>query len=444
MTKIIICFLFCFSILSSGYCQDWKARMDSIRELNHADHKLMMSELGITALRPGPSGSPQAENAANSDESKASPYKKLPDPLVFNNGIKVQTSEQWEKRRLEILEDFDREIYGRIPKDIPSVRWAVVVEKDTTIGNFPAHMKELIGYVDNSSYPSVDVNIRLKLVTPAHSTNPVPVMMEFGFNFPGMKKWEETDGPSWKQQLLSKGWGYAILIPTSFQADNGAGLREGIIGLVNKGMPRNLEDWGTLRAWAWGAGRAMDYFETDPEVDQYRIGIEGLSRYGKAAIVTMAYDIRFAIGFIGSSGAGGIKILRRFFGEQVENLASADEYHWFTPNFLKYAGPLTSNDLPVDAHELVALCAPRPVFISCGAPSVEGTWVDDKGMFLGGVYAGSVYRLLGKKGLEAKEFPPMGKALVNGDIGFRQHFGGHTVTPNWPIFIEFAEKYFKK
>jgi hypothetical protein len=239
------------------------------------------------------------------------------------------------------------------------------------------------------------------------------------------------------------GWGYATLIPVSVQADNGAGLTEGIIGLVNKGQPRKLDDWGALRAWAWGASRALDYFETDKAVDRKQVGIEGLSRYGKAALLTMAYDSRFAIGFIGSSGAGGAKILRRNFGEQTENLASSGEYHWMAGNFLKYAGPLTVNDLPADAHELIALCAPRPVFISSGSQQVEGGWVDAKGMFLGAVDAGPVYKLLGKKDLGATQLPPMETALTEGEIAFRQHSGGHTTGPNWPTFLTFASRYIK-
>ena len=225
------------------------------------------------------------------------------------------------------------------------------------------------------------------------------------------------------------------------QADNGEGLTQGIIGLVNKGQPRKLDDWGALRAWAWGASRALDYFETDKSVDAKHVGIEGLSRYGKAALVAMACEPRFAICFIGSSGAGGAKILRRKFGEQVENVASTSEYHWMAGNFLKYAGPLTPNDLPVDAHELIALCAPRPVFISSGSQQVEGGWVDAKGMFFGGVGAGPVYRLLGKKDLGTTEFPPMETPLIDGDIAFRRHSGGHTTGPNWPTFITFASRY---
>ena len=300
-----------------------------------------------------------------------------------------------------------------------------------------------MGHVDNAFYPQINVDIQLSLTTPADIKKPVPVIIEFSFMFPPGFKFPTSPGASWQQQVLEKGWGYALLIPTSYQADNGAGLIKGIIGLVNKGQPRKPDDWGALRAWAWGASCAIDYFETDKSVDAKRIGIEGLSRFGKAALVTMAYEPRIAIGFIGSSGAGGAKILRRIFGEQVENLASSYEYHWFCGNFIKYAGPLTANDLPVDAHELIALCAPRPVFISCGSPLVEGNWVDGKGTFIAAVNAGTVYTLLGKKDLGTTEMPPMETSLIDGDIAFREHSGGHTTGPNWPYFLKFAERYFK-
>ena len=408
------------------------------------DHRLMMKKLGIKKLRPGPSGNPKAPNAANTDESKATQYKSLPDPLIFKDGNVVKTAEQWEKRKLEIFADFDREIYGRVPAKTPAVTWKVVSEEDTSVGGVAVNKKQLVGRVDNSEYPAITVNIQMTLTTPKKRTSAVPVIVEFGWRF--SMGWGEGQQVAqvWQVQALRNGWGYAILLPASIQADNGAGLRKGIIGLVNKGQPRKLNDWGALRAWAWGASRAIDYFETNPDVDAKRVAIEGLSRYGKAALVALAYEPRIAIGCIGSSGAGGAKILRRNFGEQVENLASSGEYHWFAPNFIKYAGPLTANDLPVDAHELVALCAPRPVFISVGAPNVEGQWIDARGMFLAGVHAGPVYELLGKKGLGTAEFPRLGTALVDGEIAFRQHSGGHTVGPNWPTFIKYAERYFSK
>jgi hypothetical protein len=445
MTKKPIIFLWMGILFVAQVFAQWsQEERERIVRLSQEDHQLMMKQLGITELRPGPSGNPDAPNAANSDESKATPYTTLPDPLLFNDGTPVETAEQWEERKLEIFEDFDREIYGRVPEKTPAVTWEVVAERDTVNGDFTITTKQLIGHVDNSEYPPVTVDIQMTLSVPRTITDPVPVIMEFGWNFPMRWGRRQQDGPTWQQQVLKKGWGYAILVPSSIQADNGAGLREGIIGLVNKGQPRKLDDWGALRAWAWGASRAMDYFGTNPDVDETRVAIEGLSRYGKAAIVALAYEPRIAIGLIGSSGAGGAKILRRVFGEQVENLASSGEYHWFAPNFIKYAGPLTPLDLPVDAHELVALCAPRPIFISVGSPHVEGQWIDAKGMFLAATYAGPVYELLEKAGLGTAEFPPQETALIEGEIAFRQHAGGHTVGPNWPVFIKYAEKYFSK
>jgi sialate O-acetylesterase len=426
--------------------ETYRRMQDSINRLSRADHGLMMDQLGIRELRPGPSGNPDAPDAANTDESLASPYESLPDPLTFNNGDPVTSPEQWDARRLEIMEDFDREVYGRVPLNTPAVKWELSEERDSLEGTFLVKVKRLTGRVAREGYQGNGVAIDLTLVTPLEAGGPVPVIMNLGFMLPpGWRdRMPRPHGPSWKEQLLAKGWGYAILVPTSIQADNGAGLTGGIIGLVNGGRPRGPEDWGALRAWAWGVSRAVDYFETDPAVDAERVGIEGLSRYGKAALVAMAYEPRIAIGFIGSSGAGGAKILRRVFGEQVENLASTYAYHWFAGNFIRYAGPLTPDDLPVDAHELVALCAPRPVFISAGSPAVEGQWVDAKGMFLAGVHAGPVYTLLGKGDLGTDEQPSAGTALTEGDIAWRQHHGGHTTGPNWPYFIRFAERYFNR
>ena len=423
---------------------------DSIRKLTNADYQQMLAQLGITSIRQGANGNdPNAPNAANYDESKANPYPELPDPLLLKNGTKIKTAKQWwDQRRPEIVEDFDREIYGRMPANTPKVNWEVVRKYDSLIGDVAVVVKKLIGHVDNSSYPAVTVNIDLTLTTPAKAKGPVPVMMELGFVFPPGFRFPvniDTTGPrplSWQQQVLNKGWGYAILLPYTVQADNGAGLTQGIIGLVNKGQRRKPDDWGALRAWAWGASRALDYFETDKAVDAKRVGIEGHSRFGKAAAVAMAYDSRFAIGYISSSGEAGLKLHRRNAGELVENVASSGEYHWMAGNFIKYAGPLNWNDLPVDAHELIALIAPRPVFIGVGDKG-DG-WVDARGMFMAGVAAEPVYKLLGKKGMGTNTFPPIEKGLMDGEISFRQHSAGHVTGPNWPTFLEYAERYFKK
>jgi dienelactone hydrolase len=424
--------------------------MVAAQAASEKDHQRMMDLLGIKELRRGADGDAKSPYAANYDESKADVYPTLPDPLVLKNGKRVTTAQEWwSERRPEIVEDFDREIYGRVPANLPKVTWEVVSTTQEKNGDVPVVTKQLLGHVDNSADPAIKVDIDLTLTTPANATGPVPVIVEFGFSkefmaqmakrFPQFAAMQGS-GPTWQQQVLAKGWGYAELVPTSYQADNGAGLTEGIIGLMNKGQPRKPDDWGTLRAWAWGVSRALDYFETDKAVDAKQVGLEGHSRYGKATLVTMAYEPRLAIAYVSSSGEGGAKLYRHIFGEQVGNVAGTQEYHWMAGNFLRYAGPLTPGDMPVDAHELIALCAPRPVFISGGATNGDG-WVDAKGMFLAAAGAGPVYRLLGKKDMGTTEFPAIQTALTDGDVAFRQHSGGHTPGPNWPTFIAFASRY---
>jgi hypothetical protein len=411
------------------------------------DHQRMVDLLGIKTIRPGRVGNADSPFAANYDESKANPYPELPDPLVLANGKRVTDAKTWwNKRRPEIVELFDREIYGRVPSRTPNVIWTVTKTERTSIGDFAVVTKSLTGHVDNSFYPLIDVDIKLELTMRADATGPVPVMMELTSSIPAKpasiplaKPANAT--PGWEEQVLAKGWGYAILSTASIQADNGDGLTEGIIGLCNKGQPRKLDDWGALRAWAWGASRAMDYFETDKSVNARQVGVEGHSRWGKGALVTMAYDQRFAIGYISSSGEGGAKLNRRNWGEVVENLAATREYHWMAGNFLKYAGPLQWSDLPIDSHELIALAAPRPLFIGGGATNGDG-WADARGMFMAAAAASPVYQLLSKRGLGTTVFPPIETPLIDGDLAFRQHAEGHTPAPNWPTFITFASKYF--
>jgi hypothetical protein len=432
----------------------------AIQAASEKDHQRLMDLLGIKELRRGADVDAKSPYAANYDESKAEVYPNLPDPLALKNGTRVATAKVWwAKRRPEIVEEFDREIYGRIPAHLPKVTWEVVSTTAEMVGEVPVVTKRLAGHVDNSAWPQIAVTIDATLTTPAHAAGPVPVMMQLAFpaeytaapanHVPGtIAGGSANQQPTWQQQVLARGWGYALVSPYSYQADNGAGLTEGIIGLVNKGQPRKLDDWGVIRAWAWGASRVLDYFETDKSVDSKQVGLEGHSRFGKTALVTLAYDQRFAVAYISSSGEGGAKLYRHIFGEQVGNVAGVREYHWMAGNFLKYAGPLTPGDLPVDNHELIALCAPRPVFIGAGASAGDGyadprgdAWADARGMFLAEVGAGPVYRLLGKKDLGTTEFPPIETALIDGDIAFRQHSFGHTPAPNWPAFLDFASRY---
>jgi hypothetical protein len=446
-----------------------------------ADHKDMMQQLGIKALRPGPSGNESAPNHANYDEALANPYPNLPDPLTLKNGRKVTTADVWWKqRRPEIVEDFDREVVGRVPRNVPAVAWRVNRTESFEVGGRPVIGKELIGAVDNSGHPELTVDIQMTLVTPAGAKGPVPVMMMFGGRSgmppapgappppargfgpgrggpgaPGSAPGPPADPPA-TEQLIADGWGYATISPGSIQADNGAGLTKGIIGLVNKGQRRRPDDWGALRAWAWGASRGLDYLETDKAVDAKKVGIEGVSRFGKAALVTMAYDQRFAVVLIGSSGEGGAKLHRRNFGEAVENLTGSGEYHWMAGNFLKYGteestfGRKTAADIPVDAHQLLALCAPRLTFVSYGVPERgDAKWLDQQGSYMAAVAAQPVFRLLGAKDLGVSDdymkekMPAVNAGLLDGQLAWRQHDGGHTDGPNWNYFIPWADRFLK-
>ncbi|WP_207424618.1 alpha/beta hydrolase family protein [Desertivirga brevis] len=459
----------------------------------------MMQQLGIKALRPGKNGDAKAANPANYDEALANPYPNWPDVLTLKNGKKVTSAETWwKKRRPEIVEDFEREIYGRVPQNAPKVTWKVKVTDREMMGFVPVIAKQLIGHVDNSAYPHLNVDIAMTLVLPANAKGPVPVLMMFGpsaLPAPAQPPKEDLEKinvaikallinanpelretfekyPAYNpiaaqstgfnpfaprtgdlpatQQLVAKGWGYALIDPASIQADNGAGLTKGIIGLVNKGQPRKPEDWGALRAWAWGASRGLDYLLTEPMVDAKHIGIEGVSRYGKAALVTMAFDERFNIGLISSSGEGGTKPHRRNFGEAVENLANGSHY-WMAGNFMKYAasdsrfGSKTANDMPVESHELIALCAPRLTFISHGIPEQgDAHWLDHQGSYMATVAAGTVFKLLGSKDLgvsndyKKEKMPGVNVGLLNGELAWRQHDGGHTDLQNIKHFLDWA------
>jgi lysophospholipase L1-like esterase len=426
------------------------------------DHQNMMEQLGIKALRAGPSGNEKDPNHANYDEAKANPYGDLPDSLTLENGQKITSAKQWwHERRPQIVEDFEREVVGRIPANVPKVTWTSNSTSDSKAGVFPVVEKHLVGHVDNSAYRSIDVDIEMTLITPGNSRVPAPVMIlfssaftrQFIANHPEFKKMMGSDPPS-TEQLIANGWGYALLDTNTIQADNGAGLTKGIIGLTNKGRPRKPDDWGALRAWAWGASRALDYLETDKSVDAKRVGIEGVSRYGKAALVTMAFDTRFAVVLVGSSGEGGAKPHRRNFGEEVENLTGSGEYHWMAGNFLKYGaaqasfGSENASDLPVDANELIALCAPRLTFISYGVPDKgDSQWLDHQGSFMATVAANGVFHLLGAKDLAVNgdyhnaKMPPVNTGLLDAQLAWRQHDEGHTDAPNWKYFIPWADRF---
>jgi hypothetical protein len=449
----------------------------AIGAANLAEREREMKLLGIAALQPGVTaydiGKP---GNANYDEAKANPYPNIPKLMVFNNGKPVRTAADWKKRREEIKAMFDENVYGKYPAHIPSVTWTVSSTDQTTIGDIPVIVKHIVGHTDNSSYPAITVDIHADVVTPASKKGTkVPVIIGGGSvpraggagGFPGRPAGaarptpppgtvvhglsSPPNPPNSSLLLLQQGWGFVSRTSGEVQADNGAGLTKGIIGLVNKGQPRSMDDWGVLRAWAWGDARILDYLQTDPDVDGTKVGVMGHSRGGKAALVAEVDDPRFAIGFISSSGAGGAALFRRNYGETTGSIVQPSEFHWFAGNFLRYAAVgHSANEMPVDSHEFIALIAPRAVFIGGGALITDplyapgDAWQDAQGMFMAAAAASPAWEILGAKGLGTSTFPPMETLVDTGDVAFRQHPYGHTPAPNWPAFIEFAQKEFKK
>jgi hypothetical protein len=442
--------LFLLTIASSSA----SAQKAPVTFTSEQDHQNMMDQLGIKAVRPGPSGNDSAPNHANYNEALANPYPDLPDVLTMKNGTKVTTAAMWPARRAEIKEDMEREIYGRLPHEIPKVQWNVVATEHAIVGQTAVVAKQMVGHVDNSAYPAINVDIAMTVVVPTNATGPVPVLMMFGRAvLPAAGT--PAGNPATTQQLLADGWGYVMIDPSSIQADNGAGITRGIIGLVNEGQPRKPDDWGALRAWAWGAARGLDYLETDPAIDAKHVGIEGVSRYGKAALVTLAFEPRFAMGLIGSSGKGGATLHRRVWGEAVESLTGG-EYYWMAGNYMKYGasesafGSRNAGDMPVDSHELIAMCAPRLTFISYGIPEKgDAKWLDHQGSYMATIAAGPVFKLLGAKDLgvsndyHIEKMPAVNVGLLDGQLAWRQHDGGHTDAPNVKYFISWADKFMR-
>ena len=418
-----------------------RASQDSLRKIAAADYADMLTKLNIQPPREGrqPNNADESKHP-NYDELTANPYPFYPDALTLQNGKKVKNAKEWtKKRRPELVKLFEDNVYGRIPDNTPGVTWEVTSEEKKDFAGMPVVVRNLKGIVDNSSYPSITVEIQANVVYPDNGSTKLPVIIEFGFGG-GDPTRTRAGQQSWQQMVVERGWAAATINPSSIQADAGSGLTNGIIGLCNKGQFREPTDWGSLRAWGWGLSRLIDYFETDDTFDATKCAIEGVSRYGKASLVAMAFEERIAAGFIASSGKAGAAGWRRDCGESIGNIVSNEEYHWVCGNLIKYgADPLTENDLPVDQHELIALCAPRACFISTGSWNGD-KWQDVVGSFISASKASPVYELFGYKGLGTDLFPGMDNGLMEGRLTYRQHHGGHEAGPNWPYFLDFFER----
>ena len=355
----------------------------------------------------------------------------------------------------EIVADYEREVLGKAPANLPKVTWKIVKTTAEKYGGFDVVTKILTGHVDNSLDPQISVHIQMVLITPAHAKEAGSRHHGTGLRqgFPGRSCGIAPagigSGPLRGRRPAASssaaGLEFAVLSPTSFQADDGSGLTAGIIGLMNKGQPRGLDDWGTLRAWAWGASRADGLSRIRPSSRRRSgSGLEGHSRFGKTALVDHGLRSNDSPSlYSSSSGEGGAKLYRHIFGEQMSQKLSPGlrSYHWFDGNFLRYERTASlPGDLPVDNHELIALCAPRPVFI--GSRRQHRRWVRQPqrrrlGRRKGDVSRRSGYvvalRLLRYQALAQPRFQPIETALNgSGDLGFRQHPFGHTPVPNWP------------
>jgi hypothetical protein len=395
---------------------------------------------------------------ANYDESQVPSYT-LPDPLVFNDGGKVKNNKDWEQRRAELMEMFCKEVYGITP----SWKGSMAVKElssDMNALNGKAIRKEIAITLKNSDR---EITFTVLVYLP-HSKSPVPVFL--GYNFggnhtvtdePGIlitKSWmrnnqaegitenkatEAGRGKSVSQwqvrELIANGYGLVTLYYGDVDPDFDDGFKNGVHGLFNA-VP-DATSWGSISAWAWGLSRVMDWIETFTPVDSHKVIVMGHSRLGKTALWAGATDQRFAIVISNNSGCGGAALSKRIYGETVGSINRAFP-HWFCNNFNKYNENET--ELPVDQHELLALIAPRPVYV---ASAEEDKWADPKGEFLACLNASPVYKLLGLKGFPATEMPPLNSPVM-GDIGYHVRTGGHDVTLyDWQQYIAFANMHLK-
>ena len=419
----------------------------------------VMAACAVAQQQPAQAPAPRTEVAGihvNYDESKVGPYT-LPDPLTLTNGKPVRDARTWiDKRRPEIVRLFEENEYGKAPGR-PKAMSFDVFDKGTPAFDGQATRRQVtIYFTPDKSGPKLD----LLLYVPAKAVKPVPVLLQISFGAnstavddPGVKKGEvwgrdKKKVPAPKTgfgrlnvpRLVGQGIGVATFYYGDVDPDFLGGVPYGVRALYLKpGQNEPAPDqWGAISAWAWGLSRAMDYLETDKAVDAKRVAIYGVSRLGKTVMWAGAHDTRFAMVIASCSGEGGAALSRRYYGETIAHLVAPTRYPYqFCANYAKYAEHV--DQLPVDAHELVALIAPRPVLLQTGSTD---NWSDPKGEFLAAVAAGPVYKLLGKQGLDTDQWPPAGVPILH-DIGYYMHEGGHGTMPaDWDIFLKFMDMHF--
>jgi hypothetical protein len=390
-----------------------------------------------TNLGTDPNGNPirlalKTGHVSNYDEQKVGRYT-LPDPLVSSDGKPVQSAATWmRQRRPEITRLYETVIFGTIPATTPKVAWQVAETDPSARGGTATH-KRIVGRIGTGAdAPTINLN----LFTPAHASKPTPIILLV--NFVGGAP--PAGDPPVTAEIIARGWGYATVAYQDIQPDKIDTFDRGVIGLtLGQGQKApGAAEWGAISAWSWGVMRIIDYLVTDTSVDSQHIALFGHSRLGKTALWASALDERIAAVYASCSGEMGAALARRDFGETVDDMAQNFPY-WFAGNFRKFVGRWA--DMPVDAHMLIALSAPRPVFITGGT---QDQWADPVGEFKAEVAAGPVYKLLGKKDLGVTDLPPLDKPVIDGDLGWYYHTGGHAATEaDWKAFLEFLGKYFK-
>ncbi len=360
---------------------------------------------------------------------------KLPDPLTMQDGRRVESAAMWTaERRPELLELFRANVYGRAPAGWPQgATCKITFSQD---GNA---VREDV--VMTFSGPGGKIDVHLYILFPLNATKPVPAFLLINhLDDENLNPETETDSPFWPaRQIVERGYAAAILQAQDVDPDTDDGFKNGIHGVYDDpSEPRAGDAWGTIAAWAWGASRAMDYLERDSAIDASKVAVVGHSRGGKTALWAGAQDERFALVISNNSGCTGAALSRRPVGETVKDIN--DRFpHWFCANYRKFNARET--ELPVDQHELIALMAPRLVYV---ASATEDKWADPEGEFLACVEASPVYALLGAPGIEATSMPAPETPLQSGRIGYHLRTGKHDLTEyDWNQFMDFAYRYWK-
>jgi hypothetical protein len=381
-------------------------------------------------------------HVTNYREDAVPPYV-LPDPLVLHDGQPVTDAATWfGRRRPELLRDYEREIFGRVPATAPTVRFEVAEEAPALDGR--AVRSRIVARFGQAPR---EVAVNFVLYTPVRAAGPVPVVLHLSFGGdPGLPGRVRPRGMADNlfndlgpvDEMIARGYGYAIVHYKEIQPDRAGAEHEGVIGLAlpaGQAAPAP-DEWGGIAAWSWGLSRFLDYLGTRPGIDATRVAVVGHSRLGKTALWAGASDPRFALIYSSQSGEMGAALSRRDYGETVDDIAPGLA-HEFARNFQKYVGRW--NDLPHEAHLLIALSAPRPVLITAadGDP-----WSDPRGQFLAVVAAGPVWRLLGKSDLGTTVMPPLDMPVATGSLAFLENHGEHVISAlDWKTFLEFADRH---